>query len=78
MDYKEFVREAQKRGFKKLRRTVFDDYSMGRRVVFEFSSDFNGKSVQHFFTYQDIKEMGYEKALQVMARYNGIMNGVVQ
>ena len=78
MDYKKFVREAQKLGFKKLRRTVFDDYSMGRRVVFEFSSDFNGKSVQHFFTYQDIKEMGYEKALQVMARYNGIMNGVVQ
>lgn len=70
MNYKEFVKEAEKLGYKRLKMTVFANESfMPGKIVFHFEHNLaNGHVVSHSIFYTDVKEMGYDKTLSLMRR----------
>ena len=78
MNYKEFVGEAEKLGYKRMKMTVFaNEVFMPGKIVFHFEYNLaNGHVVSNSIYYTDVKEMGYNKTLSVMeSRYEEFAGG---
>ena len=72
MNYKEFVKEAEKLGYKRMKMNVFaNEVLMPGKIVFHFEHNLaNGHVVSNSIYYTDVQEMGYNKTLSVMkSRY---------
>ena len=70
MNYREFVKEAEKIGYARMKLTVFaNEVLMPGKIVFHFEHNLpNGHVVSHSIYYSDVKEMGYGKTLSLMKR----------